>query len=324
MAIVKNVVRFAVIAGLVGGTAVVIAGPERVGALFTQTREVVTDAIDAQISDPVALRSQIKSLVGEYPRRIAEVRGDLAQLKEQQSQLTREQSISERVVALASADLEQIQGLIARGEAAQGGGQVVRVVFNNEGIDLKDCYAKANRIRQVHNSYASRGADIQRDLAYIGQQEQRLTGLLSQLEAEHTDFQTQVWNLDRQVDTIARNDRLITLMEKRQRTIDEQSRYSAGSLDQLATRFADIRAKQEARLESLGTQGSTMNYEDRAKLELDARASYQSKSLMQPAIRPIRPEVIEIRPEDGATTPAPATPPAPAPAKDAASVAINR
>lgn len=310
MAIVKNVVRFAVIAGLVGGAAAVVVGPERLGAVCRQTQTCVTSAIDSRISDPIALRSQIRSLEGEYPRRIAEVRGDLAELQQQQEQLEREAAISDRVVALSGADLDQMKTLIARAEAAQGDGQIVRVVFNNERIDLKDAYTKANRIQQVRGAYQSRAADIQRDLSYLSQQEQRLTNLLAQLETEHTEFQTQIWTLDRQVDTISRNDRLIALMEKRQRTIDQQSRYSAGSLDQLSGRFADIRAKQEAKLEALGSGSTTLNYEDRAKFDLDARASYENKVLKSQSPSPMRPGVIEIRPDDAdeAGPPAPAKP----------------
>jgi hypothetical protein len=160
-------------------------------------------------------------------------------------------------------------------------------------------------------------------MGYLQQQEQRLTALLGQLETEHTEFQTQMWALDRQVDQISRNDRLIELMEKRQTTIEDNSRYSASSLDQIAGRFADIRARQEAKLETLGTSTSTSNYEDRAKFDLDTRKAWDGVSIapgedsteagprglstlptinrgIQLELRSIntsRPGVIEIRPE---------------------------
>jgi len=307
MCILKHVVRYAVIAGLVGGTAALVAGPERMGALITQTRGKVNAVIDANIEDPVALRSQMRSLEGEYPQRIAEVRGDLSELQAQKGQLQRELSVSDRVVSLASTDMEQMRELIARGESAQaearasGAERIVRVVFSNEKIDLDDAYGKATRIGQVQQAYANRAADIQRDLGYVGQQEERLVALLGQLESEHAEFQAQLWQMDRQVDTIARNERLIAMMEKRQRTIDDQSRYGAHSLDQLAARFADIRAKQEAQLESLGTSGQTANYEDRAKFDLDAKGVYE-RSEAERATTVIKPSptVIEITPEGGA------------------------
>ncbi|MFZ4574955.1 MAG: hypothetical protein ACOYN0_11195 [Phycisphaerales bacterium] len=307
MEMMKHVVRYAVIAGLVGGAAVAVAGPQRVSALFDQTRGKINQAIDSQIEDPVALRSQMRQLEGEYPARIAEVRGDLAELQHQVAQLNRELEVSHRVVGLASNDLDQMQGMISRAEIAQtsaSGNHVVKVVFANQSIELKDAYGKANRIRQVQAAYSSRATDIERDLGYLGQQESRLTALLNQLETEHAEFQSQLWQMDRQVDSIARNERLIGMMEKRQRTIDQQSRYGAHSLDQLSGRFADIRAKQEAKLEALGTGTTTLNYEDRAKLDIDTEQSRVAPTTLRPA--PSRPTVIEIRPEDSAEqTPAP-------------------
>lgn len=302
MALCRNLVRFGVIAGLVGGTAVVIAGPDRVGALFSQTRGQINSCIDKHIDDPVALRAQMKKLEGEYPSRIADVQGDLAELREQKSQLQRELAVSDRVVSLAQGDLEQLQGMIARGEDAQQSAQVtgtnhiVRVVFANQSIPLKDAYSKATHIQQVQVAYTTRAGDIQRDLGYLDQQETRLAELLNQLQTEYTEFQSQMWQMDRQVDSISRNNRLIAVMEKRQRTLDEQSRYRSHSLDQLAGRFADIRAKQEARLEALGTATSTTNYEDRAKYDLDARKPFEAKE--KQVIQQIRvaPTVIEITP----------------------------
>src|SRR5262245_59899008 len=302
MALCRNLVRCGVIAGLVGGTAVVIAGPDRIGALFSQPQHHINGCIDKHIEDPVALRSQMKKLEGEYPSRIAEVQGDLAELREQKSQLQRELAVSDRVVSLAQGDLESLQGMIARGEDAQqtsqasGQNNVVRVVFANQSIPLKDAYGKATHIQQVQTAYTTRANDIQRDLGYLDQQETRLSDMLGQLQTEYTEFQSQMWQMDRQVDSISRNNRLIGMMEKRQRTLDEQSRYHAHSLDQLAGRFADIRAKQEARLEALGTATSTINYEDRAKYDLDARKPFDAKE--KQVIQPLRvaPSVIEIKP----------------------------
>lgn len=303
----KAVVRYTVIAGLVGGAAALVAGPDRLGVLVAQTRGKINSEIDKHIEDPIALRAQLKSLEGKYPERIAEVRGDLAELKEQQSQLNRELEISDRVVELSRGDLETMDGMLSHAETLQSanGDHVVRVAFNNESLDLKDAYGKANKIRQVHTAYVSRIADINRDLGYLTQQEQRLTGLLEQLNNEHQEYQAKMWTLDRQVDSIARNDRMIDMMEKRQRTLDEQSRYSAGSLDQVQTRLADIRAKQEAKLEAYAGASNGLNYEDRAKFDLDAKNA--TKSLEQTPVKPSlyngratsrNGPIIEIRPED--------------------------
>lgn len=320
---VKGFVRYAVIAGLVGGTAMLIAGPERLSALFSQAKGTINTRIDTLIDDPVALRQQLKGLEAEYPQRLESVRRDLAEVQGQRAQLTREMEVAKRVVDLARADAELIQDLIARAEdvrAQQGGlalvdvstngttrlvsdtpsnaraeAKIIKVVFDNQSLTLDDAYAKSTQVRQVHNAYVARTSDIERDLGYLDQQEQRLSSLLDQIQGEYSDFQSQVWNLDRQVDTIARNDRLIEMMERREKTIAEQSRYSAGSLDHVQGRFSDIRAKQEARLKTLGNASSTSNYEDRAKYDLDGKVG---RSLPELKTAEPKPAVIEIRPED--------------------------
>ncbi len=299
---VKCLVRTAVITGLVGGAAVVIAGPERVGCLIHQTRGAINNQIDKAIDDPIAMRSQIRALEQQYPEKISEVRTDLADLKQQVAQLTQERELSDRVVALADRDFGQMQTLIARAESAQSEGAIVRVVFNNQPVNLDDAYAKATRMQQVKEAHQSRITDIDRDLGFLGQQQERLTELLGQLETEHASFQSQLWQLDRQIDAIGRNERMITTMEKRQERIDRHSRYSADSLDQLTARFAEIRGKQESRLQALSSTRSLTNYEDRARVELDARNFKNAK----PVEVHIKPPVIDIKP-DGTVQNAPGT-----------------
>lgn len=310
----KLIVRSLVVAGAVGGTALVVAGPERLGAIGNQTRDSINTVIDRHIEDPVALRSQLRSLQEQYPSKIAEIRGDLAELQAQSSQLTRELEISQRVVAMTDNDLGTLQAMIGKAEATQtampasigGVTPIVQIVFANENLNLTDAYARANHIREVKETYAAREADIARDQGYLSQQEQRLTDLLCQLEREQTEFQTQIFALDRQIDAISRNNRMINVMEKRQASIDQHSRYKAHSLDQLTGRLADMRAKQEAQLQSLGKAQTNQSYENRAKYDLDARSQYHNNlnKAEQTTIKP-NPAVIKITPDSPAPAEAP-------------------
>lgn len=303
----KTVVRGAVLTALVGGVAVAVAGPETVRALFHQTRHNVRHAIDAQISDPVALRAQLRSLEEQYPKKIADVRGDLAELNEQIAQIERDLAVSRKVVAMADTNLGQMQAMIKKAEevraesAGQGLTQQVRIRFDGQrSCNLDEAYAKANRITQLRNAYVSRVNDLERDLGYLGQQKERLETLLNQLETERAQFQSQLWTLDRQVDAIARNDRMIELLKKRQQTIDEHSRYSAASLDQITARLADIRAKQESKLEMFNQNNDMNNYENAAKYLLDNEQAGGTGGLAPLAPRSIEisPSVIEIGPDD--------------------------
>ena len=300
----KTIVRGAVLTALVGGAAVVVAGPDRIHALFHSAQHRINNAIDSNISDPAALRAQLHDLEEQYPKRIADVRGDLAELNEQITQLDRELAVSRKVVTMADSDLAQMQGILAKAEEARttGAAQVVKVRFDNadHAVSMDDAYAKATRVGQLRTAYSNRVSDIERDLGYLGQQKERLTDLLSQLETERAQFQTQLWGLDRQVDAISRNDRMIEILQKREASIENQGRYQAASLDQVTAHLADIRAKQEAKLDMFG-QGSDMkNYENAAKYLLDNEQAGHGRMLKpgKPKSVEVGPTVIEIGPGD--------------------------
>lgn len=306
----KHVIRFGVIGALIVGAGLAIAGGPRVRAVVNQARDNINVNIDRVITDPVALRAQLRDLEGQYPKRISEVRSDLVELREQMAQLTREQEVNERVVALADDDLSKLNNALAQAEeasfvqvASDGEPKHIVICFKSDRLSVEDAYGRANEITNTRNAYASRADDIDRDLGYLSQQEDRLVGLLGKLETERQTFQTQLWELDRKVDAVARNDRMIDIMEKRQKTIDEQSRYRAGSLDQITSRLADIKAKQEAKLAALSSDHNRVNYEDVAKSQIDRELSTARK--VKVIERRARPEVIEIRPSNESTTPEP-------------------
>lgn len=305
--IIKGVIRVGVITALVGGVvavpAVLIAGPDRVLAVVTQARQNVHQKIDRNIKDPIALRAQLRDLEAQYPKRIADVRSDLSELRAQVAGLERELAVSRRVVELAEADLQGVQSLLARAEEARGNPgeyRVVKIRFGDDSLNIDQAYSKANQIADTRDAFIGRVADLERDLGFLGHQERRLTDLLAKLESERAEFQAQLWQLDRQVDAIARNDRMIEMMQKRQHIIDEQSRYRAASLDQLHSRLADIRANQEATLQALAGSTATQSYETRAKFELDAAAAglERNRLLKRRPVIEIEPPVIEIGPEE--------------------------
>ncbi|MEO0649687.1 MAG: hypothetical protein AAFZ65_03295 [Planctomycetota bacterium] len=263
----RSLIRTFVVGGLglgvAGGALAMVAGPERAVTLVGQVQDRVQHHIDAQIDDPTALRSQLRKLEAEYPERISELTGDLAELDQQISQLERERQISEKVVELASADLMQAEEHLARGSVA---------LASTEG-DSSYAYSqamnRASQLRQTQAVYTSRANDAQRDLGYLQDQGQRMRDALAQLETEHAQFQAQLWQIERQVDAIARNERLIGMMEERQKELDEHSRYEAASLDHLTGRLSEIRTRQEAQLQLLSKAQKQVSYEDLARLQID-------------------------------------------------------
>ncbi|MGJ8636333.1 MAG: hypothetical protein ACSHX5_05775 [Phycisphaerales bacterium] len=302
----KTIVRGVVITALAGGVLVAVAGPQRVGYMIHQTQANVIGVIDDNIEDPIMLRAQIKNLEAQYPQKIAEVRSDLTEVQTQITQLDRELQVATKVVALASSDLETVSGQLTQARYTQESnpGAIVRVSLNNRAVDLDDAYAKRNQIQNTRDMYAARATDLKTDLGYLQDQEEQLAGLLERLESERSEFQAKLFQLDAQIDTIARNERLIDMMEDRQETIDAHSSFQANSLDQLNGRLSSIRTEQRARLESIANRDSDKNYIDEAEFLVDQEGlvtEFQNDhSLNAPANVKgftIDPQIIEITPE---------------------------
>lgn len=267
--IVKSIVRIGLLTAVVGGAVVVIAGPPRVRAMINNARGCINARIDRTIDDPVALRAQIKDLESQYPKRIADVRRDFDEVSAQVAQLERELAVSQRVIDLAENDLAVLQGVLAKAEDHRGSGAIVRVRLGDDVLSTDQAYSRATSITQVRDAYAGRAQDITKDLGYLREQEDRLGSLLAQLESEQAEFQSQLWSLDRQIDAIGRNERLISIMEKREARIEEHGRYEGVSLDRLRSQLAGIRAGQESRLERLAGTAATRSYEDRARFDIN-------------------------------------------------------
>jgi len=267
--ILKPFLRLGLVMLVIAGIAAVVAGPERMHAVAHQVQTEISQAIDEKIDDPVALRSQLRQLEKEYPQRISQVRSDLGELQGQIQQLEREKSVAERVVELAKTDADSLTKVVNQDAIPVSSSASVRYANSAQ---VNRAKARAAKAQQVALTYSERAQDADRDLGYLYQQAERMEELLAQLESERAQFQAQLLQLERQVDAVARNERLIHLMEKRNKTIEQMSRYEAGSLEHLQGRLATIRNQQEAELEVLSNSHNQVSYEDRAKMDLNADA----------------------------------------------------
>ena len=266
-----TVVGTALAAAVVGGTAMIV-GPERVGAMADQVQDHLEAHFDSNIDDPVALRRQIAHVARQYPERIRGVRGDLASLQEELSRLDREQAVSERVVALIDHDLASLVPAVQEATSAQEGGapraQLTAIQFDGEVMSYRRAAAKVKEIERTRSAHAARAADAAHNLKYLRLQEERFVVLLDELEEEHAQFQAQLVQLKNEVESIARNERLIRMLEARQRTLDEAGHFDAVSFEHIAGSLERKRAEQEAELDHLAAGARALDYADVAASQL--------------------------------------------------------
>jgi hypothetical protein len=258
----------AILAAVAGGAAMVV-GPARVEAAVDQVTGRIEQFVDQKIDDPVALRRKLADLEKRYPERVLAVRRDLNELNQEVARLERERAVSERVIELVDADLAALGPAVRQAiDAAGGRAALAAVTFDDEVMSLQLAKSKLASIERQKIVHVARAADAQHNLKYLRQQEGRFTELLNQLETEQLQLTTQLKQLEREVESIARNERLIELLNKRQQTLDNASRYEAVSLGDITAELCRIRTEQEARLDHLAANRESTDYEDVATMQL--------------------------------------------------------
>jgi hypothetical protein len=271
-------------------------------AVLMQAKQHVNHVIDANIDDPIALRSQLRNLEAKYPARIKEVESDLFTIQAERTGIEREFAIDQKAIEITQGKLGQLQDVLARGEALEQGGSIVRINFERDRMGIDEGYRLASHYGTMLTNFQASAQEYDMYLDMLVDQENQLAELLGQLESEQQEFQSQLAQLDRQVDAIARNERLISLLEERQASFNKyDNRYTAPNSDAVKTKIATLLKDQERRIASLSVKAERISIRDAAERELqvtrETRRFFQNNRFERPTIE-LEPTVIEIGPDD--------------------------
>ncbi len=255
--------------GLIGaaglGALAFVVGPERVAAGFAQVRATAVEACEDFVDDPVALRRQLASLAEKYPARIAEVRAEIGEVERQLTRLEQDAEVARRVVALTTDDLSEIRVALQE-VAGPGATRLTSMRIGGRSMNPEQARTEARRIADVRTTYKDRLATDETQVVFLETQKSRLSEILDTLEAEQARYEAKLWQLDRQIDAIARNERLIEMTQEQQSILAEYDKFSdVGSLDQLESKLAELRTVQEAQLQTLSRRTETTDYERQAR-----------------------------------------------------------
>lgn len=262
----KHIVRWGLITAVVVGGTTILIGPQRVAAGFDQVRSLAAATFDDFVDDPVALRRQLRGLADQYPDRIAEVRGELSEIEVQIGQLGHDTDVAVRVVSLTEKDLGLLKERLVGASADSETGQKVMIRRGSFEVGVDQARSEGRRIAGIRSAYQDRIIGNQQQVVLLERQRQRLTDILAQLESEYGEFEAKLWQLDRQIDSIERNDRLIAMTEEQQAMLrDFEKLGKVGNLRQLEAKLEELRTTQEAQLQTLERHGVQGEYEQRAR-----------------------------------------------------------
>jgi hypothetical protein len=256
--------------GLIGaaglGATAFMVGPDRLAAGFDQLRMHAETIADDFVDDPVALRRQLAGLAEKYPDRIAEVRAEIGEIDRQLVKLEQDHEVASRVVSMTSSDLADFRLALGESEIEAAAGRGTSIQVSGRVFDAEGARKEATRIHGIRATYRDRQATDEAQLEFLGTQKSRLGEILTKLEEEHGRYQAKLWQLDQQIDAIARNERLIEMTKEQQAILAEYNKFTeVGSLDQLESKLAELKTIQEAQLQTLARGSGHDDYEDAAR-----------------------------------------------------------
>jgi len=265
----KGLLRWGLLSVAVLGGTTILVGPSRVAGAFDQVRVTVVEAFDGFVDDPVALRRQLQGLADQYPDRIAEVRGEIAEVDGHLRQIEHDTNVANRVIALTSKDLEDIRVAVVEAAAESEAGRKVSVRRGSFRVGIDQARSEARRVVTIRASYEDRLISAKQQTELLDKQRSRLSEILSKLEGEYTSFEEKLWQMDRQIDAIERNDRLIVMTREQQAILSDYEKLGkVGNLRQLEAKLEELRITQEAQLDALDSHGFQESYEQRARDEM--------------------------------------------------------
>jgi len=270
MSIGKTIFRTALIGGLAVGAATLI-WPDHMFAGFDQVKGKVTSVVDNMIDDPVVMRRKLQKLAEQLPEKIDELHAEIGEVDRQIAELQRDSEVAEGVIAKTATHLQELDQRLAEAKSERHAGPgVVRVRFNGRRLDVQEAMHEFHRINTIRESYQDRLAINERDLTYLQEQRGRLVGLLDKLESEYATIQTQMWQIDRKIEAIERNERIVETLEEREDQFAAfDSKFDISSLNELQSQIEQWEREIEARYERLQDQRARTNYEDEVRRELE-------------------------------------------------------
>ncbi|HRV82941.1 MAG TPA: hypothetical protein P5218_16035, partial [Planctomycetota bacterium] len=267
---------------ILGGAAIattVIAGPRHTQQVVGKIRAHVQEHLNHLEDDPVSLRAELQRLEAEYPKRISAVQKDLGELVAEAGRLQWERAVSLRVVEMAQADLQSSSSMAGESQTGLIRSAGFPSTLAAGATATRVSTAQVERLQSLLSMHDQRAQDAARDLGYIQTEIQRFEALLEQLETERAQYHTQLEALNRQVDSIRRNERLLSMLRERQSSLQQTDRFETHSLEQISGRLAGIRSQQEAELDLLSGTEMEIDYEGRAKASLQVEdAAIQQQS----------------------------------------------
>ncbi len=250
------------IVGLVGlgtfGIACAVLGKQRAHDTIKSLQKMAQGEADELIRKQNDMKEQLAKLREQYPKQVATLRAQQADIDEQAKQLEKEAAKCADILALCDADLNEISAARKRSNAS--------ITFRGSKYSPADADSLVVRISKTREIYATRQSDIKVERETLETEKAQIAQELELVRAEQEEFEAQYQALVREIDRVKRNQELLNSAQSRKGYCGNRHEESMETLSQLKSALTKARMEQDERMKSLKITPRQQDYETRAKV----------------------------------------------------------
>ena len=260
-----RLLKYSVVLVLVLVTAGAVFGPWRIREVLRYVKHTAVQNVDGMIPDEVKLRNDIEKLREEYPQGIAELKSMVAELSRQLQEMEEDRGLCREVLALCEEDLGQLRpGVEAPGAAP--GARAARIEFRGASFSYEEALERSRKILDIKDLYGARLKSTTASVELLQSERERLNAEQIQLRKEYDQFIAQYRCLEREIDLLKRNERLIEIAGRRDRLDRLDSSNWLRSLDSIKAAIERRKTEQQERLRNVKVGNPVAEYETRARV----------------------------------------------------------
>lgn len=279
----KKFVKTVFVVGLctlgVVAAAHIVLGKKRTRDAVQALQHMAQSEVDDLIKKQSDMKAELATLREQYPRQIAAIRSQMAQVDRQLEGLDKEQARAGDVIRLCEEDISYLEdqrtvlgAVYAQQRAIEHRGSRYNAA---EAADL------IVRIADTRQSYATRSDEIDRERELLTAEKDQLGLELEAIRAEQAEFEAEYQTLLREIERLKRNEELLKVTESRRGKGCDRHKETMSTLGDVKSALERARIEQEERLKSAKGAPRSLDYETRAKL-LEMQRARETKRNTEP------------------------------------------
>jgi hypothetical protein len=278
----KKFFKVVFVVGLCGVATIALAhvvlGKHRTHDAAKALQEMAQNEVDELIRKQTDMKEELAKLRAEYPKQIATLRSQAAQVDRQLEALGKEETRATDIVRLCEEDISYLED--QRDTVGSVYAETRVIEHRGSKYNAAEAGQLVTRISETREIYVTRLDEINAERTVLQGEKDQLAIELQAVEAEQAEFEAEYQSLVREIDRLKRNEEMLKVAEGRRGIGCERHSEAMSTLESVKTAVERARLEQEERLKAARVAPKSMDYETRAKL-LEIQRQREAKEKTQ-------------------------------------------